>query len=290
MSFLTDLQKRFSKRDVVMQLIIINVVVFLLVNVYLLIVNSLTAYGPVLQLMGSSSVWGLLEKPWSIITHQFTHENLGHIFFNMLVLYSMGTLLVRMIGQRSILPLYLMGGITGFLFFLFSYNFIPRFMEDAPAEVLGASAAIMAITFAAATYAPRMEVFLFGAFKVELRWIAFALLVLDIVSIRTGVNSGGSIAHMGGAAFGYFYASQLLKGKNMLRWLERFFDKVKSLFEKRKMKVTVNHARPKTDEQFNLDKKARQKKVDIILDKISRSGYDALNKEEKEFLFKHSQK
>ncbi|MFN0032852.1 MAG: rhomboid family intramembrane serine protease [Flavobacteriales bacterium] len=288
---MNDLQKRFSQRDVVIQLIAVNVAVFLGVNIYMLIAGMNEAEGRALWLLSTSDMQVLLHRPWSIITHLFTHENVGHIFFNMVALYFMGGLLRSMLGQRGILPLYLLGGLAGFALFAFSYNFIPRFVHDGHAYILGASAAVMAITFAASTYAPRMQVALFGVFRIELRWLALVLLALDLVSIRKGVNSGGSLAHLGGAAFGFIYAWQLQKGKNMLRWMENFFDRMKNIFSrKRKMKVHVNHARPKTDEQFNIEKKAYQQKVDTILDKISRAGYDSLSKEEKEFLFKSSQK
>jgi hypothetical protein len=56
------------------------------------------------------------------------------------------------------------------------------------------------------------------------------------------------------------------------------------------MGVVRGHARPKTDDQFNDERIERQKKIDFILDKIGRSGYESLSQAEKDFLFKHSQK
>jgi hypothetical protein len=121
-------------------------------------------------------------------------------------------------------------------------------------------------------------------------WLAAILVLLDLASVRSGVNSGGHIGHIGGALFGFIYARQLQKGKDMGRWLDNFLTRLRSLFTRKKMYVASNNARPKSDEQFNLEKKARQKRIDEILDRISRSGYDGLSREEKDFLFKNSQK
>lgn len=291
MSIFSDLQGRYQKRDVVVKLIIINVLVFIFINVAMLAMGMRSLDGTAFPLLASSDMQVMLHRPWSLITHMFAHEDFGHILFNMIALYFMGGLLRSMVGSRSVLPVYLIGGLAGYLLFALLFNFSDRYYVAGGSFVLGASAAVMAITIAAATYAPKMQVHLFGAFKLELRWLALGLLLVDLVSMRKGVNSGGHIAHIGGAILGYFYASKLRQGKNIFVGPERFFDWVSGLFKRRKrMKVTVNQARPKSDEQFNLEKKARQERVDIILDKISRSGYDALSRDEKEFLFRSSQK
>jgi hypothetical protein len=156
--------------------------------------------------------------------------------------------------------------------------------------VLGASAAVMAIVVATAVTKPNQVVMFFGVVRMELKWLAAILVLLDLASIRQSANSGGHIGHLGGAIYGYFYASQLKKGKDMGSWIHRMLDWFQGLFKRKKMYVASNQGRPKTDEQFNLEKKAKQQRIDQILDKISRSGYDSLSKDEKDFLFKNADK
>jgi membrane associated rhomboid family serine protease len=296
MSIWTDIQNKFHKGDIVVRLVLINLAVFILINIYLLVLYvsdtpAIGFLGKDLAMAASSSWKVMLHRPWSIVTHMFAHENFGHLLFNMIAIYFMGNLLKSMLGSKSVFTTYIMGGLSGLVLFFLFYNLSPKLHTQGGSLVLGASAAAMAITCAAAAYAPRMQIFLFGAFKLELQWLAIFMVLLDLVSIRSGVNSGGHIGHIGGAIFGYLYATQLRKGNNMFLWFDKLIDRLKILFtRKNRMKVSVNHARPKSDELFNLEKKERQKKVDTILDKIGRSGYDSLSKDEKEFLFKHSQK
>ena len=65
---------------------------------------------------------------------------------------------------------------------------------------------------------------------------------------------------------------------------------LRNLFKPGKMRVVHHHSRPKTDDEYNAERAGRQKKIDEILDKIGRSGYESLSQSEKDFLFKHSQK
>ncbi|MBL0314770.1 MAG: rhomboid family intramembrane serine protease [Flavobacteriales bacterium] len=276
---------------------VINASVFALINLVLLFAffdqggkSFLHRIPEDLTLAASSSPYGMLLRPWSLITHMFAHIQFGHFLFNMIALYTMGQVFVSVRGSKPLVAVYVMGGLSGYLLFALAFNFIPAFASRFESYVLGASAAVMAVTTAAATLKPRQHIFLFGAIRLELRWLAVILVLLDLASVRTGVNSGGHIGHLGGAFFGYFYATQLLKGKDMGSWFSKMIDKISSFFNRRRMRVVTNNGRPKSDEQFNIEKKQRQKRIDEILDKISRSGYDSLTKEEKEFLFRNSQK
>lgn len=242
-----------------------------------------------LWMSASSDVSVMIRRPWSLITHMFAHIQFGHFLFNMVALYTMGQVFVSVQGFKKLTAVYIMGGLAGYFLFALSFNFLDVFKVKYGSYVLGASAAVMAITVAAATLRPKQILYLFGAVKLELMWLAAILVLLDLASVPSGVNSGGHIGHIGGAAFGYIYARQIQKGKDLGRWLNNFLDKIKSLFATRKMKVASNNARPKSDEVFNLEKKARQKKIDAILDKIGKSGYDSLSKDEKDFLFRNSQ-
>jgi hypothetical protein len=161
------------------------------------------------------------------------------------------------------------------------------FSENAHAySAVGASAAVMGVLIAICTYRPQDEVMLFGAFRLKLQWMALIFVMLDLISIRSG-NEGGHLAHLGGALFGFFWAINIKKGID----IAAFFNKAQALFSwkpKRKSTIKVVHKRAKKDEDYNLDKRQKQKRIDDILDKISRSGYDSLSKEEKALLFELS--
>lgn len=297
MGLFEDIKHRFRSGNSITQLMVVNASVFALINLVLLVAyfdrsgNSWLHRIPEdLTLAATSSPVGMLYRPWSLVTHMFTHIGFGHFLFNMIALYTMGQVFVSIRGSKSLIVVYLLGGFVGYLFFALAFNFIPAFASRYQNYVLGASAAVMAVTTAAATLKPRQHIFLFGAMRLELRWLAVILVLLDLASVRTGVNSGGHIGHLGGAFLGYFYARQIIKGKDMGSWFSNLLSRMSSWFGGSRMRVVTNNGRAKTDEQFNIEKKERQKRIDEILDKISRSGYDSLSKEEKEFLFRNSQR
>jgi hypothetical protein len=177
---------------------------------------------------------------------------------------------------------------VGAVFFITGYSVFPLFREAPELPMLGASASVLAITFAIATYIPNYTVHLILFGPVQLKYIALISVILDLLRI-SGDNAGGHMAHLGGALYGYIFALNLKKGKNMASWFDRLADKIKGLFSSRKMKV-VKKPRPLTDEEFLHNKKVSQERIDSILDKISRSGYGSLTAEEREMLFNYSNK
>lgn len=259
------------------ELIAINVAVFVVVNVVELIGLRLTPW-----LAASDSLWLLLKRPWTIVTHMFTHASVGHILFNMLALFFMGQFFLQMQSARRLTTLYLAAGLGGYLLFLL---FFAIFRNGPIAHsVVGASAAVMGIVVASAVLRPLQPIHLFGIIRMELRWLALIMVCVDLFSIKDGLNSGGHVGHLGGAITGFIYARMLMGGATM-PW-----EKWKAPWSKSKLKVTHKQGRPKSDEQFNTERKARQARMDVILDKISRSGYDSLTKDEKDFLFQQAQK
>lgn len=273
-------------------LLLINAVVFAL-----LLLTGLVAKATDLEIflkhhdlfLAASNDWHvMLSRPWSVITHMFTHLDFGHFIFNMFALYTAGKLFRHFADSSKLVTLYLLGGIAGFLFFLIS-SILLGIPEDA-GYYLGASAAVMAIVLAIGTLRPDFTIKLFGVFEMRLIWLCGMLILVDLISIRKGFNSGGHIGHLGGALFGWYYANQYKKGKHMASWLDRFIGKISKWFGARSQASSSEHRRPKSDEEFNAEKRKRQQRVDQILDKISRSGYESLSKEEKDFLFKYSQK
>jgi len=224
----------------------------------------------------------LLVRPWTFITYMFLHWDVLHIFFNMLFLFWMGRILQEYLGNKKLLATYIMGGIIGGIFFVVAYNIFPLFAQELPsAYALGASASVLAITIAAATLLPEYRIHLILIGEVALKWIALVIVLLDLINLN-GSNAGGHLAHLGGALYGFVYIRRLKKGNDLTLWLTNLFDYFSS---SRRMKVTH---RKKFDEDFNIDKKAKQEKMDDILDKISKSGYGSLTQEEKNFLFRVS--
>ena len=273
------------------RLIIINVAAFviLFLPLSLLHLMNMDSTGSFImnQLELPGNVMQVLFKPWTLITHLFVHSGLMHILFNMMTLFFTYQLFNQRFDDKRFLNVYFVSGFAGALMFLLSVNLFPLFSGNAHSySAVGASAAVMGVLIAICTYRPQDEVMLFGVFKLKLQWMALIFVMLDLISIRSG-NEGGHLAHLGGALFGFFWAMNMKKGID----IASFFNKAQALFSwkpKRKSTIKVVHKRGKTDEVYNLDKRQKQKRIDDILDKISRSGYDSLSKEEKALLFELS--
>jgi len=234
-----------------------------------------------------------LMKPWSIITYSFLHSGIWHILSNMLILYFSGVYFLNYFSPKRLLNYYFLGVIIGALIYMLSYNLFPAFQGTGRSYLMGASAGVMAVLIGIATHVPNMRIRLMIIGSVKLWWIAAFLLVIDVIQIPMG-NAGGHLAHLGGAALGYLYTTQLQKGNDIGKWFENIVDSLASLFKPKERKArmktvyrtdkkTTNPAKKKPQRSF--DKNEKQKRVDAILDKISKSGYESLSKEEKDFLF-----
>lgn len=280
----------------VQRLIVINVAIFLLMYVgdgLLRLFNGPNGFieGFAMHWLSMpASVISFLKHPWAIITYQFLHNGPSpfHILFNMLWLFFMGRLFTEYIGSKKMLAVYFSGGIAGALFFLIAYNVFPYFENTVSiAFVVGASASVLAISMACATLLPDYPVALFvPTLVVKLKYIALFQLAIDLLSI-SGSNAGGSIAHLGGALFGFVFIKQLQKGNDITKWVVVVIDFFEKLFSPTS-KIKVVHKRRNADESYARSKKSKQDEVDKILDKISKSGYASLTAHEKEILFKAS--
>jgi hypothetical protein len=218
----------------------------------------------------------------------FLQEDFFHILFNLIMLYFGGLLFIEYLGEKRLLWSYLAGGIVGALFFLVAFNVFPAFEPVKGISVaLGASASVLAIIIAVATYVPDYTVQLLFIGRVKLKYLAIIFVVIDLLSIPSG-NPGGHIAHLGGAFWGFLYALMLRNGTDLYRFLN--FSGFS--MPRRKSFTTENteNKRPYSDDEYNARKQKTQAKIDEILDKISKSGYSSLTKEEKELLFKTSKK
>lgn len=231
----------------------------------------------------------LITRPWTILSYMFLHLDFFHLLSNMLWLYFLGQLFVQFLGEKKLWTVYIAGGIAGAALYILFFNLFPVFDQISPyAKALGASASVMAVVVAVGTYAPDFSIRLLFIGNVKLKYIALFSFLLDVISISNS-NSGGHIAHIGGAALGFYFAKQWKKGKDITAWVSTATAFIQAMFKpspKRKMKV--QYRRSNSDYAYQDRKKEEQEIVDEILDKISRSGYDSLTKKEKDILFNAS--
>jgi membrane associated rhomboid family serine protease len=291
-----DLKNFFKYGTAVQKIIIINGVVFIVINTISLILflfqSRLNAANTILPWLAvPADLIELAYRPWTIITYMFTHKGLFHIFFNMLLLYWGGLIFIEYLGTRKLIATYFLGGIVGALLYITAFNVFPVFSNYVlNSRTIGASASVLAIFIAIATYIPNYYVNLLFFGPVRLKYIALIMVIIDILSIEGG-NAGGHIAHLGGALYGYIFIKQLQKGRDIGNWFNNLLDTI-SNFNKPKSKLKVAHKNKSSViiSKLEQDKAEIQKRIDAILDKISQSGYDSLSKEEKEFLFNNSKK
>lgn len=281
-----DLQQKLSHLNVLEKVIAINVVVFLIGVLVSLIAKS---GGSLYWLELPKDAGDFLFKPWSIITYGFTHYGLFHLLFNMLVLYFVSQMMLNLFNPKLTLNIYLLGVIMGGLFFLFAYNVFPQNALKPAGALVGASAGVRALLIFLCTYMPNTQVRMIF-FNIKLWHLGIALVVFDAIGLF-GTNQGGHIAHMGGVALGYLYATQLLKGNDIGKGFEKFMDYLSSYFKSRKKSPLRKVHKRKSNSVAGHNKSefkefSKQKQIDLILDKISKSGYESLTEEEKAFLFK----
>tara|TARA_R110002073_G_scaffold8207_1_gene45620 strand:+ start:67616 stop:68470 length:855 start_codon:yes stop_codon:yes gene_type:complete len=280
-SFLKDIQARFKKGSIVEQLIYINIGMFLLTIIIGSFSGLFRGQGNVIydwfSLSPSFDVF--ITRPWTIISYGFLHADFLHILFNCIVLFYFGRLFLDYFTAKQLLNFYILGTLFGGILFLLSQNYFPVF-EGRVYPLVGASAGISAIVIGVATYIPNYQLQFRFIGYVKIWHLAAIFILLDIIQLA-GSNGGGHFAHLGGAVFGFLYVSQASnKELNLFGWFSDLFK------TKRKPLKTVHKSKKKAAPTPKHVKPDNQQKIDGILDKISKSGYDTLTKEEKEFLFK----
>ena len=299
MSLIDDLKIKYHTATVVEKLIAINIVAFVAFYLFNTMTYLFGVSGNFLNewLTFPKEIGEYIFKPWTIITYAFLHSGIRHILFNMILLYFCGRLFLTFLTEKRLVTVYLLGAIFGALVYMLSYNLFPAFNSIGPSYLVGASASVMAILIATASYAPQMSVRLFIIGNVKLWWIAAFFVVVDIIQIPMG-NAGGHLAHLGGALFGYIYSTQLKKGNDIGVSFEKFTEGTAQVFSKKKKTPLKTVHRSGHPPSSNISKPPRrntprttvkhtsQQQIDEILDKISKSGYESLTKEEKDFLFK----
>lgn len=273
--------------NVIIKLIAINLAIYLLVNLTSFFMQ-IAPENLVSWFVLPDAVEEFIIQPWSFVTYSFIHFGFFHLLFNMLWLYWFGNFVLNLFDGKRFLTVYLLGAIFGGLLYVVSYNLFPVF-EYSRSYLIGASGAVTAIMVFIATYTPNAQLRIF-VWNIKLWHIAVFLVLMDLVRLPISGNAGGMLAHLGGALFGYFYATQLAKGKDIGKWFENILDWFANLFKTRKQKPFKKVHRTTTKEsprtKTATSKSDQQKKVDAILDKIGKSGYDSLTKAEKDYLFK----
>lgn len=243
-----------------------------------------------------ASVPALVTHPWTLITFNFLHLDFWHILFNMLWLFWFGKIFMEFLKTRQLVAVYLLGGVAGGLVYVFAFNVFPVFADIQPVSfALGASASVMAIVTAISYYVPGYAINLLLIGRIRIGYLAAALFIFDFFMIPSG-NAGGHIAHIGGALFGFIYIILVRASQKAYRPFghrKSSATQAGSWFGKRERtgrNRDENHQRPMTDDEYNRQRKSNQDRIDQILEKISKGGYESLTREEKDFLFKTSDK
>jgi membrane associated rhomboid family serine protease len=282
-----------------MQLMLINAGVFL----SLILIGFIFSFSPSGGLINKiisdnfdliAPIGSFIRKPWTLLTYCFTHYGFFHLLFNMLSLFWFGTLVQEFIGSRKLLNIYLIGGIISGLIYIAVYNLLalsPQINNISP-TILGASAAVYAVMFAAVALLPEYEFYLFGIILIKIKYLAWAFLIISFVVPSSGIS------HLGGAIAGYSYIYLLRRGTDLGSPIEAVSDWWSSLWKPKprvkipQRKYSESTVAMKSGSNSNLDPNyfPDQDEVDAILDKIGKSGYESLTKEEKQKLYRASQK
>ncbi|WP_317899362.1 rhomboid family intramembrane serine protease [Aurantibacillus circumpalustris] len=274
MDFLKNIKDNFQKQGVLTQIIIINVAVFLTVN----IVGNVSHLNLLQYLALPIGAQVFLFKFWTLFTYMFTHAGLGHIFWNMVLFYFMSQVFFTIMGQKKLLYLYVMSGVSGGALMLILGLIFPEQFQYA--SLIGASAAVMGVGAVMAVYSPNYKVYLFGMFELSYKFFFLGVFVLNTI-IDLSENTGGKISHIGGTLFGLIYGYYLKQGIDLFNISLKAKQKHNLKVVSRSGSYSESSASKKTSEEHTMDE---------LLDKISKSGYDSLTKNEKDELFRLSQK
>ncbi len=300
-SFVQDFKVAWNKQNSgLSRLIIINVVVFVVLNVAMW-TAQIFDIAPLAHFVHGlfyipAPIEHFIMRPWTIVTYFFTHQSFFHILFNMLMLYWFGMLSDEFLGSKRTIAIYVYGGLVGGVLYLLVYNTIPFFYNNMPAVgMIGASASVYAIITGIATLLPEYSIhlLLFGA--VRLKYVAAITIFLSFIG-SSGSNAGGNIAHLGGALMGYIFIKLFQRGTDISVPLNRLLWTVPDFWHritKPKSKIRVSHkdaSRNQRGSGTGSRAVPSQEEIDRILDKISETGYESLTTEEKQTLFKYSDK
>lgn len=274
MNFFQKIAAIFNQQGNLAKLIILNVSIFLLVNLsYHLMHIDLLPY-LALQVGGIAFIY----KVWTIFTYMFVHLQPLELFFNMLLLYFSAQVFFIIMGERKLIYVYVMSGLCGAALILILGLLLPGAFFNT--TLLGASSSVLGVIMVMAVYSPNYKVNLFGVFELSYKYFAALIFVLSTL-IDFSFNTGGKISHLGGIIFGLTYGYYLKRGIDLFNV---------AFLTRRKSRLKVVSYNKTADDSFQERRINDEAAMDELLDKISKSGYDSLTKKEKELLFKLSQK
>lgn len=305
-SIWSDIKRQFNYGNTLTRIILVNIAVFVCAVLLRLVMMPIGDGGGFQRFMRYFEVGADWQHnlffPWVFITHMFLHTDFWHILWNMLMLHWFGRIVGDLLGDRRILPIYLLGGLAGGLSYFIMAN-VPT-PWDFGSHALGASAALMAILVVAGKTAPDYNISLILIGDVKLKFIVAVLFLLDLIALSNNNNSGGSFGHLGGGLMGYVIAAQLQRGNDLTAPVNRLIERLSSffsnLFSKRRPspRVAYRHVDVKRSQSSpsaaaprrsaSREDRIPQEKLDAILDKIKQTGYESLSADEKEFLFNAS--
>lgn len=274
MSLFQKIKYSFETQSSLTQIVVLNFVVFLTVNV----VGNLSHVN--LLSYTALPIQGLpfLFKFWTLFTYMFTHVDFWHLFWNMILFYFFSQMFLNIMGSSKLLYLYVVSGLCGGALVLILGILFP--VSFSGAILIGASAAVLGIGACMAIFSPNYKVYLFGVMELSFKYVYLFIFILNTI-VDLSINTGGKISHIGGALFGLLYGFQLKNGVDLFQF--SFFSKKKS-----PLKMVHKSSRAENERQFNHQND--DQRLNNLLDKISKSGYDSLSKNEKDELFILSQK
>lgn len=304
------IRNAFRYGNTLVQIITINVVVYLLLIVASLGLsiagmNFFKAYEFISDwLVLKAYVQDFIHQPWGLFTYSFTHGvNFFHLLFNMLFLYWLGILVQEYIGSQKLLNIYIIGAIFAGLVHVSFYAVLKIIGPSViifDNNLAGASAAAFAVAFAAVTLVPEYELMLLGIIPVRIKYLVWIMLVISFfVYDGRAFHLASGISHASGAFIGYLYIKLLRNGTDLGSPIEAFSDWWRGLRQPkiqqppRRRYAEKAHASRGSYTPLDLENPEYfpdQDEVDAILDKINNSGYESLTKEEKQKLFRASQK
>jgi membrane associated rhomboid family serine protease len=231
----------------------------------------------------------LLAKPWTILTHMFTHYSIWHLLSTCAWLWAFGYVLQDLAGNNKLIPIYLYGGFAGALVFVLINNLFPSLERNiaSTAPLLGGGAAVMAIAIATTTLAPDYRIFPLINGGIPLWVLTLIFVAIDFASLASG-NGGIAAAHLAGGAIGFFFVKALQKGSDWGTWMIQLVHWIDDLFSPEKKhqqkKQAEKHFYRNNRKPYEKIANITQQRLDEILDKINLHGYSFLTDEEKAFL------
>ena len=258
-------------------------------------------------------------RPYQFLTYMILHGGFTHLFFNMFALWMFGGVIERVWGSKKFLFYYIVCGLgAGFIQELVQYadymiQEIPSYQYVNAGGIqmtteayinlwttIGASGAVYGILLAFGMIFPNERLFIIPfPFPSKAKWWVVGYIAIELFSALSGPGDGvAHMAHLGGMLFGFLLIRYWQKHPDSSQRFGRskgqeFFDNMKRRFDERQrnnqMKAEQTNRR-ETDEEYNARQRQNQEEIDAILDKIRKSGYDSLTKEEKQKLFDQSHK